>query len=87
MHFGCPVICSRAASVPEVAGDAALYFNGLDVDDISTRLRQVIEDEALRISLIKKGARQAARFTWRSSAEKMLDLASTVQRAGLSELR
>jgi len=60
MHFGYPVICSRAASVPEVAGDAALYFNGLDVDDISTRLRQVIEDEALRISLIKKSSRQAA---------------------------
>ena len=79
MYFGCPVICSRAASVPEVAGDAALYCNALDVDDISTRLREVIENEALRLSLTEKGVQQAAKFTWQSSAEKMLDLALTAR--------
>ena len=77
MHFGCPVICSRAASVPEVAGDAALYCNAQDVDDIAACLRKVIEDEALRRSLTERGALQAAKFTWQSSAEKMLQLALT----------
>ena len=77
MHFGCPVICSRAASVPEVAGDAALYCNAQDVDDIAACLRKVIEDEALRRSLTERGALQAEKFTWQSSAEKMLQLALT----------
>jgi len=77
MHFGCPVICSRAASVPEVAGDAALYCNAQDMDDIAACLRKVIENEALRRSLTERGALQAAKFTWQSSAEKMLQLALT----------
>ena len=87
MHFGCPVICSRAASVPEVAGDAALYCNALDVNDIAACLCRIIDEDALRRTLTEKGKEQVAKFTWRASAERMLDLASTVQRAGLSELR
>ena len=75
MHFGCPVVCSREASLPEVAGDAALYCDALDVDDISIRLHEVIENGALRRSLIERGTLQAAKFTWKSSAEKMLQLA------------
>lgn len=77
MHFGCPVICSRAASVPEVAGDAALYCNALDVNDIAGCLRRIIEEDALRRTLTEKGKEQVAKFTWRASAERMLDLAST----------
>ena len=84
MHFGCPVICSRAASVPEVAGDAALYCNAYDVSDISACLRKVVEDESLRCALTEKGIQQAAKFTWQSSAEKMLDLASAAMRAAVS---
>ena len=60
-----------------MAGDAALYCNALDVDDISTRLQEVIENGALRRSLIERGTLQAAKFTWKSSAEKMLQLALT----------
>jgi len=55
MHFGCPVICSRSASVPEVAGDAALYCNALDVDDIAACLRRIMEEDTLRRTLIEKG--------------------------------
>jgi hypothetical protein len=40
-------------------------------------LQEVIENEALRLSLTEKGIRQAAKFTWQSSAEKMLQLALT----------
>lgn len=78
MHFGCPVICSRSASVPEVAGDAALYCNALDVDDIAACLRRIMEEDTLRRTLIEKGKKQVARFTWTASAKRMLDLASTV---------
>ena len=60
MHFGCPVICSRAASVPEVAGDAALYCNALDVNDIAACLRRIIEEDALRRTLTENDLPPAA---------------------------
>ena len=77
MYFGCPVVCSRAASLPEVAGDAALYCNAYDVDDIAACLQKIIEDKAMRDRLIKAGEAQIAKFTWRASAEKMLALAQS----------
>lgn len=80
MYFGCPVISSRAASLPEVAGDAALYCNAHDVDDIAACLQKIIADKAMRDRLIQAGDEQVARFTWRASAEKMLALAQSWQR-------
>ena len=77
MYFGCPVVCSRAASLPEVAGDAALYCNAYDVDDIATCLQKIIQDNAMRDRLIEAGEAQVAKFTWRASAEKMLALAQS----------
>ncbi len=75
MMFACPVVCSREAALPEVAGEAALYCEARDVDDIALRLKQILEDGALRERLIAAGTRQVRRYTWRDSAEKMLALA------------
>ena len=79
MTFGCPVLCSYAASLPEVAGDAALYCDAEDVDDIARKLQQILEDDALRERLIAAGARQVQRFLWRDAAAKMLTLAQDAQ--------
>lgn len=85
MRFGCPVLCSRAASLPEVAGDAALYCDAEDVEDIARGLRQILENDALRTKLIAAGTRQVQRFLWRDAAAKMLALAQdAVPQAGLS---
>lgn len=78
MHFGCPVLCSYAASLPEVAGDAALYCDAEDVDDIARGLRQILEDDALRARLVAAGTRQVQRFLWRDAAARMLALAEDV---------
>ena len=75
MMSGCPVVCSREASLPEVVGEAALYCEARDVDDIALRLKQILEDSALRERLIAAGTQQVRRYTWRDSAEKMLALA------------
>ena len=59
MHESCPVICSAVASIPEICGDAALYFNPYSVSEIATRIFQ-FENEALRNEYAMKGkARQA----------------------------
>ena len=57
-------------SLPEVAGDAALYFGPLDVDDIAAQLRRCLTDDALRQELVRRGLAQAARFRWEDTARR-----------------
>ena len=68
MACGCPVLCSNVTSLPEVAGDAALFFEPEDAEAISRAMRRVVADQGLRQSLAQRGLRQAARFSWRKMA-------------------
>jgi len=72
MACGTPVVCSRAASLPEVVGEAALLVDPLDVDDLARALEQVVTDAALRQELRERGLAQAARFTWEAAAQQLL---------------
>lgn len=64
MSCGCPVIVSKAASLPEVCGEAALYCNPHDVADIAAKMRQLMQDESLRQTLAQKGLERAEQFNW-----------------------
>jgi glycosyltransferase involved in cell wall biosynthesis len=74
MSSNCPVLSSRAASLPEVGGEAALYFDPLNVDDITDKLQNFISDSALRNNLRQRGKIRAAQFTWEGTARRTLDL-------------
>lgn len=69
MACGTPVVCSNRASLPEVAGDAALLVDPEDTDALTDAIRTVLTDanraEALRI----KGLDRAAHFSWQRTAE------------------
>lgn len=64
MSCGCPVIISNVASLPEVYGNAALYCNPYDSNDIAGKIDLLMHDEKLRDSLIKKGTAFAEKNTW-----------------------
>lgn len=64
MAADCPVICSDATSIPEVAGDAAIVCGPEDHDAAATALVRLHRDADLRSSMIARGNRQAALFTW-----------------------
>ncbi len=83
MACGCAVAAARAASLPEVCGDAALYFDPRDVEDMAASLRRICRDAALRESLRAAGARQVAEFRWSASASALL---AALQAAGVSGL-
>ena len=68
MARGTPVACSNASALPEVAGDAAAYFDPLDLDAIAETLRALIADGALRESLAAAGLARARMFTWDAAA-------------------
>lgn len=69
MACNVPVITSNTSSMPEVGGDAALYANPTDVEDIAGQLGIMYKDERLRNQLIRACASQVAKFNWDTSAE------------------
>lgn len=69
MANGCPVIAAHAASLPEVCGDAALYFDPHDADALAQALRRAAEDKPLRAELIARAAARLAFHSWHANAE------------------
>jgi glycosyltransferase involved in cell wall biosynthesis len=72
MRRGLPVACSNATSLPEVAGDAALYFDPTDSDAMGRALEQLLSDPALRERLAAAGKAQAEKFSWGKTARATL---------------
>ncbi len=70
--FACeaPVLCSRASCFPEVAGDAALYFDPCSDESMLHSLNLVCNDEAIRQNLIHKGIERVSLFSWNKCATK-----------------
>ncbi|MBC7224691.1 MAG: glycosyltransferase family 4 protein, partial [Anaerolineae bacterium] len=68
MACGTPVVCSHLASLPEVAGDAALLVDPRDPAALAQAVLQVLEDAALRQGLREAGLRRAGAFTWACTA-------------------
>jgi glycosyltransferase involved in cell wall biosynthesis len=77
MAAGVPVAVARAASLPEVCGDAALYFNPLDVDDITDKLLMIVSDAALCRQLKEKGLKRSRLYTWNSCSTKTAEALRT----------
>jgi glycosyltransferase involved in cell wall biosynthesis len=71
MSAGCPVFVSNAGSLPEVCGDAAIYFDPLDVHSI---YNAILATEEVNQLLIEKGKARALELNWDSTAEKYIRL-------------
>jgi glycosyltransferase involved in cell wall biosynthesis len=67
---GCPVACSNKGSLPEVAGDAAVFFDPKDEDSICNAVDQLISDKAFRNGLINKGYERLRNFSWQETAHR-----------------
>lgn len=72
MAAGTPVVASKATSIPEVLGDAAVYFDPTDIRDMIQALERVLTDTKLRQDMRERGAHQVARYSWRQLAEHTL---------------
>lgn len=80
MASGCPVVCSKTTSLPEVGGKAVLYCDPESIEDIERKMIEVVEDAKLRQELILKGKLQAAKFTKAKMAESTLKVYEKVAR-------
>jgi glycosyltransferase involved in cell wall biosynthesis len=84
MACGTPVVCSNAASIPEIGGDAALYFDPTSTEAMVAVIRRVLRDAALQAEMKTRGLAQATRFSWRRAAQETLGVYErTIGHAGL----
>ncbi|MGD2169755.1 MAG: glycosyltransferase family 1 protein [Chlamydiota bacterium] len=74
MAVGCPVIASKAASIPEVGGEAAMYFDPHDPSELSTKLKILSFNKDLQKNLIDKGKKQIQNFSWEKAAKEHIKL-------------
>lgn len=74
MRHGAPVVSSNATCLPEVHGDAALYFDPLNIQNMADTINQVLQDEALRQKLITDGHTHVGTFSWQRMAEQTLEV-------------
>jgi glycosyltransferase involved in cell wall biosynthesis len=73
MASGTPVVCSRAGSLDEVVGDAALTADPEDVDALAWHAGAILTNADLRARMVARGLAHAARFSWDRAAAQMID--------------
>ena len=78
MVCGTPVVCSNATSLPEVAGDAAVFFNPLDISEMAEAIFRILTDEMLRKDLVAKGLKRSKEFSWEKTARETLEVYNEV---------
>lgn len=71
MACGTPVITSNVTSIPEVGGDAVHYVDPKNINSIKKGLEKVLEDKNYQLKLREKGLKQASRFDWHNSINKL----------------
>lgn len=74
MAHGAPVVAANSSCLPEILGDAAVYFNPKDEDDAVRKIGNVLENDSLRDSLLKKGCEQNRKYSWEKQAKETFDI-------------
>jgi len=72
MSYGTPVLTANNSSMPEVAGNAGLLVDALDVESIADGLQEMITNNELRERLAKNAKLNASRYSWDNSAQKLI---------------
>lgn len=72
LQHGAPLVSTNATCSPEIYGDAANYFDPLDITDMAAKIGEVLDDPILREDLVEKGHAQAAKYSWSRMAEETL---------------
>ncbi|WP_214071535.1 glycosyltransferase family 1 protein [Mucilaginibacter sp. dw_454] len=74
MMNNCPVVTSNVSSLPEVCGDGALYCDPLSINDIAASINTMIENQDQRAKYILAGAKNASKYSWQLSGDKLKTL-------------
>jgi glycosyltransferase involved in cell wall biosynthesis len=78
MSCGCPVIASYASSLPEVGGEACLYFDPQNPKELADKMRIILSDTSIRKEYVKKGKKQVQQFSWDTCGKETLEVLQNV---------
>jgi glycosyltransferase involved in cell wall biosynthesis len=81
MALGCPVISSNKASMPEILGDAALYFNPNDEIEMISQILKMVDNDDLRNELLEGGKEQVKKYDWGKCAEETLKIYKQISKS------
>lgn len=79
MQNDCPVVASNISSLPEAGGNAALYFDPNNAEDIAKTIEKVVSDKRLREDMIRKGKEQIKKFSWEKSAHEVIKIFESIK--------
>jgi glycosyltransferase involved in cell wall biosynthesis len=85
MAHSCPVVSSDVSAMPEVLGDAAQYFDPLSIETMAKAIEDVVLSKSFTQSLVERGLKRVARYTWADCASQHLSLYSALKERGLGE--
>jgi glycosyltransferase involved in cell wall biosynthesis len=74
MAQGVPTIAAESSSLPEIAGDAALYFEPHDAAQLESAIVRILESHDLRHALIERGLEQVKKFRWEDAAARTVEV-------------
>jgi glycosyltransferase involved in cell wall biosynthesis len=74
MGYKLPVLASNASCLPEILGDAVLYFDPLNHKDIAVKIDQMVNDQSLREDLVKKAISRINKYSWDKCAKQTLSV-------------
>lgn len=77
MNFSCPVISSFTSSLPEIGGNACLYYDPNSAEDLKEKMTQLLENKNLRNELVKKGKQRVKLFSWEKCGKETLEIIKT----------
>lgn len=78
MYYGTPTVVSNTTSLPEVCGNASLYVNPNNEEEIAKQINKVLSDESFRESLILKGKSRIKSFSWEKAAKEVLTILKSI---------
>lgn len=81
MSVGCPVIASEAASIPEVCGEAAIYFEPTNRSQLIHQINTIYNSDNIVSDLYSKGIKQSEKFSWKKSSEKLYKIIKSMNTA------
>jgi len=72
MTYNLPVVSSSSSCLPEILGDAAIYFNAENIDDMIDKIKLVLNNKELQKELILKGKKQIKKYSWEKMVKNIL---------------
>ena len=78
MKCGTPILSGNKTSLPEVAGDAAIYCDPFNIDDIREKISYIVKNPAIQKELSQKGLKRSTLFSWDNTADEIWKVICTI---------